>query len=153
MRTIAFYISNHGFGHSARNIPIIKNLLKLDKSLHIIIKTDKAQLDFMRESLNKYGLWITYYQDDVDLGLVLKENSILVDKDELQIQLRKYMSSWDERIEKEKKFLTDHKVDLVVSDIVPWVFGAAEQSVVKSLLISNFTWTEIYRDLYHDDLA
>jgi len=153
MRTIAFYISNHGFGHAARNIQIIRNLLKLDKSLHIIIKTDKAQLDFMRESLNEYGLWITYYQDELELGLVIKGNSISVDKDELQVQLRRYLSTWDKRIEKEKVFLTDHKVDLVVSDIVPWVFGAAEQLSVKSVLISNFTWAEIYRDLYHDDLA
>lgn len=153
MKTIAFYISNHGFGHASRNIPLIKHLLKIDKNLNAIVKTHTKQLEFIKQSLGKYSSRIAYYNEYVDLGLILKENSHLVDKEKLCFELNKFISTWDEKIQNEKVFLVENKVALVVSDIVPWIFETSTQIGVKSLLISNFTWAEIYNELFANELG
>lgn len=150
MNTIAFYISNHGFGHASRNIPIIEKLLELDEELQIVVKTHTKQLDFMRQSLRQFSSRIAYCDENVDLGLILKENSPLVDKVRLRTELDKFISTWDDRVEKEKLFLSERKVDFTISDIVPWIFQASSKVNIKSLLISNFTWVEIYKELFDD---
>lgn len=33
-----------------------------------------------------------------------------------------------------------------MSNIVPWVFDVANQLQIKSVLITNFTWIEIYKE-------
>ena len=43
MKLVIFYLSDHGFGHAARNIPIIKELLATDETLKIIVNTGVAQ--------------------------------------------------------------------------------------------------------------
>lgn len=43
--------------------------------------------------------------------------------------------------------------ELIVSDIVPWVFHAAKQTHIKSVLISDFTWVEIYEEYLSPQLV
>ena len=43
MRKIAFYISDHGFGHVSRNISLIRYILEADNNIEIFIKTGKRQ--------------------------------------------------------------------------------------------------------------
>jgi len=76
MNRIAFYISNHGYGHAARNIPIIESLLEQDKNLCIEIKIGINLVDFMRQSLINYISRIVYHPMSTDLGLILKPGSI-----------------------------------------------------------------------------
>ena len=47
MNWVAFYISNHGFGHAARNISIIESSLEQDKNQCIEIKTGSNLIGFM----------------------------------------------------------------------------------------------------------
>ncbi|WP_186431536.1 glycosyltransferase family protein [Clostridium sp. BSD9I1] len=152
MKTIAFYISNHGFGHASRNIPIIESLLTKCKDIKVIIKCGKNQIDFMKQLLGKYFPRVAFYEEDIDLGLVLKQGRIEVDKSRLQQKLEKFISSWDEKIKKGNSFLLENRVDLVISDIVPWIFKCCKEQSIKSILISNFTWVEIYNELFNNDI-
>jgi UDP-N-acetylglucosamine transferase subunit ALG13 len=43
-------------------------------------------------------------------------------------------------------------VDLIISDIVPWIFKCCKNLSIKSILISNFTWVEIYKELFNNDI-
>lgn len=151
MKTIVFYISNHGFGHASRNIPLIKGMLELNETINVIIKTGKAQLEFMKQSLKVFSK-IAYYEEDLDVGLILKKGSLEVDKLALENKLLNFINSWDRRIEKEAEFLNENQVDLVISDIVPWVFKSCKKTEVKSLFISNFTWVEIYKEYFNRDI-
>lgn len=148
MNLIAFYISDHGYGHAARNIPIIQSLLKQNASLKIIIKTSINLINFMKQSLKSSSLRIAYYELNTDLGLILKSGSMSVDKIQLYDKLIEFIDSWDEKIDYERRFLLETKVDLVISDITPWVFKSCKLANVKSVFISNFTWTEIYEDIF-----
>ena len=50
MKLIIFYLSDHGFGHAARNIPIMKELLAGDQAVNIIVKTGIAQGEFIESN-------------------------------------------------------------------------------------------------------
>lgn len=147
MSRIAFYISNHGFGHAARNIPIIESLLGEDKNLYVSIKTGNNLIDFMGNSLDKYDSRISYYPMNTDVGLILKPGTMEIDKEFLLEEVKGYISKWDMYIEQEKEWITYNQLDLIVSDIVPWIFKSARLARVKSIFISNFTWAEIYKEL------
>ncbi|HZK54099.1 MAG TPA: glycosyltransferase [Desulfosporosinus sp.] len=152
MNRIAFYISNHGYGHAARNIPIIEGLLEQDENLCIEIKTGRNLIDFMKQSLINYRSRIVYHPMSTDLGLILKPGSMDVYKEVLLREVKKFISTWAVRIEEERKWLLQNKIDCVVSDIVPWIFKSARLAAVKSVFISNFTWVENYKELFEEDV-
>lgn len=145
MKLVIFYVSDHGFGHAARNIPIIRELLVTDRNVKIIVKTGIAQGDFIESNFVGESR-LSVVKESMDVGLVLKPMSFEIDVETLESCVEDYIQEWDERIEKEVKFLVHEQPNLIVSDIVPWVFHAAKQANIKSVLISNFTWVEIYEE-------
>lgn len=153
MYTIGFYISDHGFGHASRNIPIIRYILEAYKEIKIIVKTGEIQGKFMEVLLKDYKDRIDFYYEAMDVGLVLKKDSLEIHKEELGKKVDDYISSFKERIEKEIIFIENNNIKFLVSDIVPWVFKAAQDSKVRSLLITNFTWVEIYREHLSESLC
>lgn len=152
MSKVTFYISNHGFGHAARNIPIVESLLEQDENLCIEIKTGSNLIDFMRQSLLRYESRIVYHLMNTDLGLILKPGTMEVDKEVLLREIKRFVSTWDVLMEQETEWLTENKIDLVVSDIVPWIFKSARLAGVTSIFISNFTWAEIYQELFEEEV-
>lgn len=145
-KVITFYISNHGFGHASRNIPIIRYILEANKNIKVIIKTGKAQGSFIKYLIGNFNGRVTYFFEDIDIGLILKENSLDIDKEKLTDEVLQYLNSFDERIYKEIEFLHYNNVSLIISDIVPWVFKCSKKLNIPSILISNFTWVEIYKE-------
>ena len=147
MRKIIFYLSDHGFGHATRNLLIIEELLLLGHE--VIVKTGEAQGEFIKKSLEKYEA-LEVITQSLDIGLVLKSSSFQIDGYQLEIDVQNYIESWSSQIRKEMRYLKDKKRDLVVSDIVPWIFHATKTVGIKSCLISNFTWIEIYQEYLSD---
>lgn len=153
MKKIAFYISDHGFGHASRNIPIIKYILDASNDIQIIVRTGKAQGEFMDASLKIYNERIDYYLEKMDIGLVLKDNSLEIDKERLNNEVKNYVASWNYRISKEKGFIKKNNIQLVVCDIVPWVIKACKFMGINSILISNFTWFDIYKEYLSEEVC
>lgn len=145
-KTIAFFISDHGFGHASRNIPIIRYILEATKDIRIIIKTGKNQGQFIRDLVEDFNGRVTYFFQPMDVGLVLKENSLDIDSEKLEEKVQDYISSFEEKVGKENEFLHYNNVNLIVSDIVPWIFKSAKECNIPSILISNFTWVGIYKE-------
>lgn len=153
MKTIVFYISNHGFGHASRNIPIIGYILKKNFNIVVIVKTGKYQGKFIKNSLEKYHNRLHIYSEDMDIGLILKPDSLEVNKELLEKRLKDYINTWDIRSSKEANFLKENSVSLVVSDIVPWIFKVTKKFDIPSLLISNFTWIDIYEEYFKGEIC
>ncbi len=152
MKLVIFYVSDHGFGHAARNIPIIRELLAVDQAVKIIIKTGIAQGEFIESNFLGESR-LSVIKESMDVGLVLKTMSFELDVPTLKERVKQYIKSWEQRIEREVPFLTHKQPDLIVSDIVPWVFQAAKQVNIKSVLISNFTWVDIYEEYLSAELV
>lgn len=151
--SIAFYISDHGFGHASRNIPIIRYILETNKNIKMVIKTGKAQGNFIKDLIGEFNGRVSYFLESIDVGLALKENSLDIDKDKLTEKVLEYLNSFEERIDKEIEFLHYYNVNLIVSDIVPWIFKCANELSIPSILISNFTWIEIYKEYLSKEIC
>ncbi|MEW4371270.1 glycosyltransferase [Paenibacillus kandeliae] len=148
LTSIAYYVSDYGYGHAARSIAVIRRLLAdSPEPLRLIIHCGKA-LGFMYESLQEDSRHqLEFRTVSSDTGYVLKQDSIAADTEGLRIKYRQDMSLFHERVEQEKEFLLQHEVQLVISDISPVPIVAAARAGIESLGISNFTWYTAYRDM------
>ncbi|WP_163182671.1 glycosyltransferase family protein [Neobacillus sedimentimangrovi] len=149
MKNIAYYISDYGYGHASRSIAIMRKLLE-NRNLNIIVCHSFA-LPFIKASINCNR--ISYREIGTDIGYFLEKDSIFPDKIQLLEQYKKFTSNWESKIKKEQKFLSDNRVDLVLSDISPLPFEAARNLGIPSVGISNFTWYSAYHGLIdHSEL-
>ncbi|WP_024615538.1 glycosyltransferase [Clostridium sp. Ade.TY] len=155
MKKIAFYISDHGFGHASRNIPIIRYILEERNDIRIYIKTGIKQGEFIKDSLMDLNRSNNVIFDlfNVDIGLVLKKNSLDIDVYKLNKKVTEYIDSWDDKRKKEKEFLIKNNINSVICDIVPWILKVTNELKIKSLLISNFTWVDIYEEYLNKEIC
>lgn len=123
-KNIAFYISDHNMEHALRNIPIINTILKMENSLQLYVKSGKEQIDFIKSQVDE--------------------------KERLRLCAMEMMDqrteNWDNLAEEEKIFLKEEGIGLVVSDICPWIFLAADELRIKSLLLANYTWADLCKE-------
>ena len=150
MKTIAYYISDYGFGHAARSVALIRQLLKMKEDVRVIICHSFA-LHFLRKSLKGENR-VTFRTIETDIGYVLKKDSIEPDIEKLNVEYAKYLKKWNFLIEQEQDFLQTNNVDFVISDISAFPFEAAYRIGIPSLGISNFTWYTAYQGLIDDPL-
>lgn len=151
-KKIVFYLTNHGYGHAARNVPIIESLLRLSSST-IIIKSDSERCAFLQRNLRQYRDRITYDTSYHEVGFLLKKSTYEVDVYSLFEKVSEEVSAWPLYIERESTFLVQEKVDVVVTDIIPWVLIAAKKNGIPSVLLCNFTWYEMYKEYLPENLC
>lgn len=157
---IAFYITNHGYGHASRNVPIICTLLRKNPEIRVFIKSDKERCEFLRRNFAFYGMdvpfieqRIEYYYDVSETGLVLKPGTMETDSALMKNEVLADYTKWQYYIERERKFLTDKEINIVVADIVAWALKAAKEVGIPCLLIGNFSWAQMYRQFYGDEFV
>jgi UDP-N-acetylglucosamine transferase subunit ALG13 len=143
LKTIAYYISDYGYGHASRSIAIIRKILN-EPNIKIIVCHSFA-LAFIKESLNSNR--VTYRNIKTDIGYYLEKNTIHPDKIRILQEYKNFLSNWDDRRYQEEKFLQMNKVDLVISDISPLPFEAVERLGIPAVGISNFSWYTAYQGL------
>jgi L-arabinokinase len=137
--TAVFYVSGHGFGHAARSIEIINAIARKRPDLRIVVKTTAARwlLDltlttpFEHESLQS------------DTGMV-QIDSLHLDERESIRRAAIFHETLGERAAREAEYLRATSADLVVGDIPPLAFAAAEAADLPGVAVGNFTWDWIY---------
>lgn len=157
---IAFYISNHGFGHIMRNLPVIAYLLKHTEN-RIILVTAHKQMEIARQYLEQEHALAGYekpaglvlVEQDVDVGLVVRAGTLLVDRNATKTELEEYTGSFPKLIAGAKELFKNYGVDRVVIDIVPWVLTAAKEANIPSYLMASFTWIEQYEEFVPEPLV
>lgn len=149
----AFYITNHGFGHASRNVPIIKRLLSIDEDNMIFVKSDSVRCDFLKRNFsNDENERITYFTDCKENGLILKEGSTLPDVNRMRSIILEDFSHWNNYINREKHFLKKKQINVVIADVVCWAIKAAYECEIKKVLIGNFTWEQMYKSFYDEEI-
>ena len=144
---ICFYISDYGYGHASRSIAIIRKLLSEYKDAKIYIKNSGA-FDYIKNSLPHENIEVVKSKNDI--GVIFRENSVIVDREQTRKMLIDWISSWDEFIKKEKQFCESHMIDLILSDITPQAFVVANELDIPGIAISNFTWHYIFYNLFRE---
>lgn len=137
---ICFYTSDFGYGHVARDIALTRELQEaLDAE--VIVRTGSPAA-FMARSLPG----VEVISGPNDPGVVME--GAAVDREKTFAAVEQWVASWEDYIAAERAFLRDRRIDLVLSDIVPQPFLAAEELGIPSLGVSNFTWHLIYTRLF-----
>ncbi|KAA0764914.1 hypothetical protein DN410_09865 [Bacillus sp. SH5-2] len=151
MKTFVFYISEYGFGHATRCIALIRSILSRREDVQVIVCNSFA-IQFIRASLNEYGDKVIFHDVETDVGFVLKENSLDLDKEKLQQSYEEFCTNLPQKINNEIDFLSAFSVDYIISDISPIAFEIADKLGVPSIGISNFTWYTAYKNVIPDDM-
>lgn len=140
---VCIYVSDFGYGHAARDIALIR---ELQEALHaeVVVRTGSPAA-FMSCSLP--GIEVIPGQNDP--GVVM--DGAAVNRERTLAAVKQWVASWGDYIAVEKAFLHDREIDLVLSDIAPQPFFAAEELGIPSLGISNFTWHLIYTHLFGEN--
>lgn len=138
---IVFYISGHGYGHAVRDIEITKSLLKIEPKAHVHFRTCAPQWLF--EPLLSER--IDYVQRELDFG-VRQKNSFSADKQQTFAGYADLLRRKERLVAQEVEFLKAQKPDVILSDITPFAFDAAEAYGKKAVAVGNFSWDWIYSD-------
>lgn len=147
-----FYITNHGFGHASRNVAIMERLIAQDSEAFIAVKTDNIRCNFIKKNLKEYSDSIEYYSNCQEVGLILKPGEMKPDLQRMKMLIKEDFVCWDHYISKEITFLLEFKPDIVISDVVSWAIKAASDCGIKSILIGNFTWAQMYQSFYDQEI-
>jgi hypothetical protein len=137
IKNLAYYISGHGYGHYARSIPVLRRLVD-DFKVHI---KSEIQESLFTKFLKKN---FCYWHQSVDTGC-RHSTSLEVDYEETFKCFKDFQNL--SRLQAEKLWLQENQIALVLSDVASMPLKAAHDLGIPSILIGNFTWSDIYNHL------
>lgn len=130
---IAYFVSSHGFGHAARTRSILREI-------HGV--ADISVFSNVPEWF--WGdLTVRHVQYRADVGCVQRE-TLVIDESATRVAYQQFENEKPSRF---AEFSRQHSVspfDLIVTDIAPEPLEFASLLGIRSVLIANFTWLEIY---------
>jgi hypothetical protein len=138
---IVFYVSGHGFGHASRDIEVINALATRAPGLPIQVRTAAPRWLFDLTARARVDVQCI----EADTGLV-QIDSLRIDIPESIRRAVAFYRTFDRRAADEAHALRSAGVTLVVGDIPPLAFAAADRADVPSFALANFTWDWIYED-------
>jgi hypothetical protein len=149
MKTVAYYISDYGYGHASRSIAILRELLRKEQNLRVVVCHSFA-VSFVQSSLSEFGKRVVYHTIHTDVGYVLHYQSLQADKDGLERELKNYIDQLPRMVDIELGVLMELDVQFVITDISFLAIEVAYGLRVPSIGISNFTWYTAYRGMIED---
>jgi L-arabinokinase len=139
MKSVVFYVSGHGFGHSSRMAEVIRVLLRDHPEIAVTVKTSAPEW-FYRESIPSP---FRFVRRECDTGVV--------QSDSLSLDARATLEHFAALVEKSSAFIKTElssfrklKPELIVGDIPPVAFLVAEAAGLPSVAVANFSWDWIY---------
>jgi hypothetical protein len=148
---IALYISDHGFGHASRQIALLRALARDPKGLEFLVRAGN-RLSYVAKSTQ--GCKVRVVEGPVhEVGWVCQPGSMEVDPHGLELKLHQVLSEVPSLVAREARFCQDHRVKLIISDIIPWVSVVARSVGIPAIAISNFNWADAYGNVLGTDHA
>ncbi len=139
---LAVYVSGHGFGHSTRTAEVLRAVRERAPDLPIAVTTSAPS--FLFEGVVAPPLELRPVAGDV--GLV-QQDALVIDEEGTAAAWRAFVSDWDARLAAEAEWLRRSGARLVLGDIPPLAFAAADAAGLPSVALGNFSWDWIYRHL------
>ena len=131
-------------GHATRSIALIEEIKR--KDIDVVIRTFGIE-NFLKRELPK----IKIISGKVDVGSVIKSDGITIDTIKTSINQKKWIHDIKKYSEVEKKIILKENPDLIISDVSAMPLVAAKSLQKKSLVISNFTWLDLFDFLPHKE--
>jgi UDP:flavonoid glycosyltransferase YjiC (YdhE family) len=145
-RSIAYFISPHGFGHAARACAVMNALHARAPALHFEIFT-RVPRWFFAESLRAP---FTYHARLTDVGLA-QTDALTENIPQTLKRLREFLPFRQSLISNLSSRVARLKCRAVICDIAPLGIAVARTAGIPSILVENFTWDWIYAGYTRDD--
>ena len=156
MKRICFFLSDHGFGHIARNIPIIVSVVR-NYDTFVYVVCGERHIEFAMQNLemmltSEQYKRIEFRSDHTDVGLICKEGTLDVDVKALTKATIAFLSALPQKAEQYSEWLTKNKIDAALCDMPIWSIEACELAGIPLLYVGNFTWTELYEEFLPENI-
>ena len=127
-KNLCFYLSDHGFGHIARNILLIAEAVRMVGG-YVYVVCGERHLEFAKANLLEIltleqSSRIRYRAEHTDIGLILQQGTLLVDTVALTDACAQYLAELPERAKREADWLRQHDVAAALCDMPLWSFPA-----------------------------
>jgi hypothetical protein len=139
-RSIAYYVSSHGYGHGVRSCNIIAAINRLYPQVTVTV-ISALPPSFLNSQLDPR--LNTVRSASFDIGMV-QIDSIRVDIDATLARVEDICSIRKELVARESDYIRGRGIDLVIADIPAIPFEAAAEVGVTGIAIGNFSWDWIY---------
>jgi L-arabinokinase len=137
--SVVFYITGHGFGHASRDIEVINAILRRRPDVRIAVRSRVS-----REMFGATGAPpVERHEIETDTGVV-QIDSLTIDEEQTACRAAEFYATFDERVAREASALAAFDAAVVVGDIPPLAFAAADAAAIPSVALGNFTWDWIY---------
>jgi L-arabinokinase len=145
-KSVLFYISGHGFGHTTREIEIMKTLIRLEPTVRIFVKTDAPAWFF---HLNLPAEYVTLNSESCDVGVV-QNDSFRADRRTTLQHFSQFYLNFKKTVPRELHWIQENKIDLIVGDIPPLAFEVSRAANLPGIAVANFSWDWIYEPYVND---
>jgi hypothetical protein len=145
--TLAWYVSGHGFGHASRDIEVLNELGRQRPDIGVIVRTSAPRWIFDLTLTRP----IDWRPKESDTGIV-QLDSLRLDAAETIRRAESFHANFEQEAEIEAAWLREEGATLVVGDIPPLAFAAANLAGIPAVALGNFTWDWIYSG-YADQLS
>lgn len=139
MRSIAYFITPHGFGHAARACAVMNAWQAIAPETRFEIYT-QVPIWFFRDSLVKD---FNYHPLLADIGLV-QTSPLHEDLRKTLRSLDNFMPFDPHLVRQLAQQIKENHCKLVLCDIAPLGIAVANKAGIPAILIENFTWDWIY---------
>lgn len=146
MKTIAYFVTDSGFGHITRSTAIIKYILE-NSDYNILLVSNKDQNDHAKIGLRKYEKRVSFAKADTDADSVFCENSLNVDKEKTLVAIRKYMDELEDNMYDLYDLLKGMDIVGVVTDLSILGIMIGKKLRVRVIGISNYTWYNRFKNM------
>jgi hypothetical protein len=143
---IAVYVSNHGFGHAARMIALVREVLTAGSECAVIGNCPR----FLFQGLEDPAL--TIRESCLDFGM-LERDWRTPDPAATADRFVREWSARGETVAREARFLREWGADLAIADVPPMALDIAREAAVPLIVITNFDWEYIYRNMLPNTAA
>jgi hypothetical protein len=139
-------LSRHGYGHLVRTAEVLR-VLAAERPLRLTVHSDLPS-SLWPSDLHGSTDWV---DEAWDAGVV-QSDDLHVDRAATAERLASWADEEDAVLGRVVERLRG-RVDLVLGDVPPLAFRAAERLGVPGLALANFSWDWIYREMGFEDAA
>jgi UDP-N-acetylglucosamine:LPS N-acetylglucosamine transferase len=140
LKSIAYFVSSHGFGHAARSAAVMQAIAEYDPSIQFEIFT-AVPAWFFQDSLSAP---FNYHHLLTDFGLA-QETPFQSDLGDTLRNLNAFYPITQPRLAEISETIRQLDCRLIICDIAPMGLLVAQNVAIPSVLVENFTWDWIYQ--------
>ncbi len=138
-------MSGHGFGHSARQVEILRHV---PEGIPLVVKT-RAPEWFWRAELPRP---FEFVADAFDVGCV-QNDSLSIDVPGTLAAYQAIRAQNETRRESEADYLRARGARVVLTDVAAFPLTLAKTLGIPGVCVANFTWADIYAAFQADEPA